>query len=213
MKKVLLSILCAITFTCMTKAESVVAIFGGYNYTGSVTDQVKFSEGNETIDGEELAISDLFTMAFYQSNKAYKTYISTDPACLFWARGTMMELSLKKGVVINKLTIVCTTDSEPVELSDYNGYGTLTTSGKNIIWECTNEKGTTIDFGSDSGKSMQVAYIEFEYTKQSSAIDSVIADSNAPVEYFNLLGAKVANPQKGGIYIRRQGKAVSKVIL
>ena len=213
MKKVLLSILCAITFTCMAKAESVVAIFGGYNYTGSVTDQIKFSDAVANLDAEEMAINDICTMAFYKNSPSFIPAITNDPACLFWARGAMMELSLKKGVVINKITITCIPNSEPVELMDYNGYGTLTTSGKNIVWNCTNEKGTTIDLGNESGKSMQVGYIEFEYTKQSSAIDTVIADSNAPVEYFNLLGAKVANPKKGGIYIRRQGKAVSKVIL
>lgn len=37
-------------------------------------------------------------------------------------------------------------------------------------------------------------------------------DANAPVEYFNLQGQPVANPANG-IYIRRQGSKVSKVLL
>lgn len=44
-------------------------------------------------------------------------------------------------------------------------------------------------------------------------VEGVGADNNnAPVEYFNLQGVKVANPQ-GGLYIKRQGHKTSKVIL
>lgn len=38
------------------------------------------------------------------------------------------------------------------------------------------------------------------------------ADENAPVEYFNLQGVRVVNPTSG-LYIRRQGNTVTKVIL
>ena len=38
------------------------------------------------------------------------------------------------------------------------------------------------------------------------------ADADAPVEYFNLQGQPVANPA-AGIYIRRQGSKVEKVIM
>lgn len=38
------------------------------------------------------------------------------------------------------------------------------------------------------------------------------ADANAPVEYYNLQGVRVMNPENG-LYIRRQGKNVTKVIL
>lgn len=44
------------------------------------------------------------------------------------------------------------------------------------------------------------------------AIGSIATDdSNAPVEYFNLQGVKLANPEAGQIVIRRQGSQVSKV--
>ncbi|HAW06954.1 MAG TPA: DUF5116 domain-containing protein, partial [Rikenellaceae bacterium] len=36
--------------------------------------------------------------------------------------------------------------------------------------------------------------------------------SNAPVEYFNLQGVKVSNPENG-IFIRRQGGKTSKVLM
>ncbi len=40
--------------------------------------------------------------------------------------------------------------------------------------------------------------------------DALIADLNAPVEYFNLQGVRVANPENG-LYIRRQGNKAAKV--
>ena len=37
-------------------------------------------------------------------------------------------------------------------------------------------------------------------------------DENAPVEYFNLQGVRVAEPA-AGLYIRRQGNNVAKVMV
>ena len=45
-----------------------------------------------------------------------------------------------------------------------------------------------------------------------SGIEEVGADENAPVEYFNLQGVRVANPE-AGIYVRRQGSKVEKVYI
>ncbi len=43
-------------------------------------------------------------------------------------------------------------------------------------------------------------------------VDAVEAALDAPVEYYNLQGIRVANPENG-IFIRRQGNKVSKVVL
>ena len=45
----------------------------------------------------------------------------------------------------------------------------------------------------------------------SSAITEIEADANAPVEYFNLQGIRVANPENG-VFIRRQGNTVTKIV-
>lgn len=39
-----------------------------------------------------------------------------------------------------------------------------------------------------------------------------VDDANAPVEYFNLQGVRVSNPENG-LYIRRQGNKVEKIII
>ena len=43
-------------------------------------------------------------------------------------------------------------------------------------------------------------------------ISSIVAGNNAAVEYFNLQGVRVENPENG-LYIRRQGNTVTKVVL
>ncbi len=43
--------------------------------------------------------------------------------------------------------------------------------------------------------------------------DIVVDNSNAPVEYFNLQGIRVANPEAGQLLIRRQGSEVSKILV
>lgn len=48
------------------------------------------------------------------------------------------------------------------------------------------------------------------YTGGSGVMD-ISVDENAPVEYFNLQGVKVANAENG-MYIRRQGSKVSKIV-
>ncbi len=54
--------------------------------------------------------------------------------------------------------------------------------------------------------------LEMWSDNKTSAIDDVMVDENAPVVYYNLQGVQVTNPEKG-LYIMKQGKKVSKVVL
>ena len=56
---------------------------------------------------------------------------------------------------------------------------------------------------------------EMEFMAQGQPDDgvgSITVDGNEPVEYFNLQGVRVDNPA-GGLYIRRQGSDVRKIII
>ena len=55
---------------------------------------------------------------------------------------------------------------------------------------------------------MIVKYVPSDPT----GIDDIEADNNAPVEYFNLQGVRVSNPENC-LFIRRQGNKFTKVIL
>lgn len=48
--------------------------------------------------------------------------------------------------------------------------------------------------------------------KSASGIDDVYGDDNAPAEYYNLQGVKVENPEKG-VYIKKQGSKIAKIVL
>lgn len=52
----------------------------------------------------------------------------------------------------------------------------------------------------------------FPELKEHAGAASIIIDENAPAEYFNLQGVRVANPENG-LYIVRRGAKVSKVLV
>lgn len=64
----------------------------------------------------------------------------------------------------------------------------------------------------DRGK---ISKITVEYTGNSSGIANIAADTSLPgAEYFNLLGARVSGDSlTPGIYICRQGKHISKILV
>lgn len=53
-----------------------------------------------------------------------------------------------------------------------------------------------------------------DYVNVAAGIGSAVTDStDAPAEYFDLRGVRVAEPTQAGIYIRRQGSRVDKVVV
>lgn len=73
-----------------------------------------------------------------------------------------------------------------------------------------NKSGTLYYFAMDPATEVKspVNSIAFDVTTGIADID--VDSENAPVEYFNMQGIRVANPQNG-LYIRRQGNKVEKV--
>ncbi|MCH5238791.1 MAG: hypothetical protein J1F38_01070 [Muribaculaceae bacterium] len=67
-------------------------------------------------------------------------------------------------------------------------------------------------YGGNAGQTITVDNIKFMANADTSAVEGIETDVNAPVEYYNLQGMKIANPEKG-IYIKVQGDKVSKVIM
>jgi hypothetical protein len=49
-------------------------------------------------------------------------------------------------------------------------------------------------------------------SKSAGSVANIAVDENAPVEYFNLQGVRVANPANG-LFIRRQGNTATKVLV
>ena len=55
-------------------------------------------------------------------------------------------------------------------------------------------------------------YLAFSYGQTSTSVANVEVNENAPVEYYNLQGVKVADPSNG-IFIRKQGSKTSKIAI
>lgn len=83
------------------------------------------------------------------------------------------------------------------------------------VWTATtDDKVNDVKFEVPSdGNNTYIKTIAVECTKIPSGVSDIeAADDNAPVEYYNLQGLRVLNPENG-LYIRRQGSTVTKVIL
>ena len=60
--------------------------------------------------------------------------------------------------------------------------------------------------------SAQISKITVAYSGGSGVEDITATDENAPAEYYNLQGVRVANPAAGNLYIKRQGTKTTKVV-
>ncbi len=72
---------------------------------------------------------------------------------------------------------------------------------------------TVSALGADDARSLASNEIAVR-TKTSSGIADIIGDADdtdAPAEYYNLQGMRVANPQPGGLYILRRGSTTKKI--
>lgn len=84
--------------------------------------------------------------------------------------------------------------------------GTVDATGKahmdiDVLWDA-----------SELGMGQIPIKVVFDGQLEAAGVENVVVDENAPVEYYNLNGIRVANPENG-IYIRRQGNKVSKVLV
>ncbi len=120
------------------------------------------------------------------------------------------------------------------ELNNYSAWGTKTPSSfKNC--ECTMfpksnknwfllmekdesfEPATSMSFtagqdASNANYTGYLAHVYIFYRELGAGVADVMVDENAPVEYYNLQGVRVAAPENG-IFIRRQGNKVEKILV
>ena len=90
--------------------------------------------------------------------------------------------------------------------------GTMTAETTKATWTADSEAGVSqvVITVTTKGNDKRADFSTVKVNTIQSGIEGVVADDNAPVEYFNLQGVRVANPENG-LYIRRQGNKVSKI--
>ena len=108
-------------------------------------------------------------------------------------------------VIADLLTgdVVATQSSETTMGSGAVSYQTLKAE------KVSETKANIYQYYCNTVASMYTFEIPADYA---TAIESVAVDANAPVEYYNLQGVKVANPENG-LFIKKQGNKATKVIL
>ena len=90
-----------------------------------------------------------------------------------------------------------------------NGLGTVSIGTLHVLADfdlVSNNKGVLYVYSPGNGLSA------YEITDNTDAsVINIVADEDAPEEYFNLQGMKVNKPSSG-VFIKRKGDKVSKVI-
>ena len=109
-------------------------------------------------------------------------------------------------------------ESSSEETVKYDKFGLLYFSEQNDEWGDSKVE-YTVKYDESNGLPIEMiekteGLEKFVFTNSSTnaVTDFEIDNSNAPVEYYNLQGVRVAEPSNG-IFIRRQGTKVSKIAL
>jgi hypothetical protein len=114
-----------------------------------------------------------------------------------------------------------TDDTTGIKSSDDNG--TVDTApifksgkAKTMFWEAKEgvqlKEVTLKEKIRASAQQVEQVYVVYAAGGNSGISTAVVDNSNAPVEYYNLQGVRVANPTRG-IYVKRQGNKSTKVLL
>lgn len=92
---------------------------------------------------------------------------------------------------------------------DADGNAKISNKGREgayLSWKAYNQNFELVTTDKETG-TIQL------YASNAAGVNDIVAeDSNAPVEYYNLQGVRVANPENG-LYIRVQGKKATKVLV
>ena len=91
-----------------------------------------------------------------------------------------------------------------------NGGENRMVDGKEVTMQV--KAGDKVGFG--GVQSLHEGWTPKTFVEGWSGVDAIGVDNaDAPVEYFNLLGVRVANPAAGELVIKRQGETVTKTIV
>ncbi len=154
--------------------------------------------------GGKLVINNVKTEGCQVKDKTGEVFFGTSSSVI--SGDNSFTLSVEK---TNTFTVEGTlTNSKPITV--YN-YGSSFQSGNLLVNNCIEPSKFELA-GTDLGLEAKDGNL-YVSAGSASVVEILDADnSEAPVEYYNLQGVKVTNPEKG-IYIMRQGTSVRKVIL
>lgn len=198
-----------------TSAETEEFKAGEASYTLSVIDPnakeatFNFSEmGYNNQDEVSKCQSGIVTLDLAAgSNSNPPKYYTTGTGVRLYG-GNTLTVSVPNGYYLTEISF--TTDSSKGSFNN----GTTATAGSfsGLSWTASGQNNTvTITNGGSSGH-VRIQTITVKYAEIPSGIADIEAEENGVVEYFNLQGVRVDEPANG-LYIRRAGNKVEKVIV
>lgn len=172
--------------------------YGGGNTNGELGKPIKFSNGAPNV----LVLPDGFTASKmevygYCNNADNTAWIST--VGMLNADGSYDEIYAGTGEGATLPNI---------DKADWSGY----TFADMPKITCEFSKTATGQIWFKNGGKQPAMYLKIYKGTVESGIASIIADADAPVLYYNLQGQQVANPANG-LYIKKQGNTVTKVLV
>lgn len=212
MKKTLLSIaLCALVSIIAKADESVITFLGG-KYDGT-SPTVDITDTSFAMDkAYEVPGMGTFTVTNTSdgNNNDSEVKVASNPHLQFAINNTI-TLTPAANVTITKVLFQCTTKTYTQDVTVSEGSKTVDKDACTITWAGNATSALSIS-NNVNDAPIRVKYIEVTYTKGSSSIESVAADSNASVKYYNLNGTEVNAPVKGGVYVQVSGSEAHKII-
>ncbi len=139
---------------------------------------------------------------------------------LVWegASATEYTVTLSQKAAAKAPKMAGETDADDVVFTVTNGEGGAGVTARKLLYSeagAVNAQYITLSTTKayNSGWGIKLKEMDIKGLTSVVGVESVAAENAAaPVEYFNLQGVRVANPENG-IYIRRQGNTVTKVFI
>ncbi len=121
--------------------------------------------------------------------------------------------TIKMGVESHKSTdargVKLTIDGEELNAPDGNPVE-LPTTYEEQEWMVPASAAESNDVQITNTNGCHIYFITVTGNSSTSAVENIAIDENAPVEFYNLQGVRVANPENG-LYIKRQGNKAQKI--
>ena len=192
-------------------AESNYAMSTTQNSNNRGQNGITKNDNKITLSGEDIDNVQVLTLeegaiantwAFYAPNYKDKDGNVQNGGYLYAAGGTSSNNYLRtksnKDEVASAIITVSTEGIASIVFQGEVSRNTLKYNSSSSLFSC---------YASGQKDVSLYKYIDIE-----TGIEDTMVDDNAPVEYYNLQGVKVANPENG-IFIKKQGTKTTKVVL
>ena len=176
------------------------------------------------LNGENYVLEDYYGTNTYSTLSKHSINIASNPSGSEIAIGVYGAVGLKSVTFNEDGTVASLNDNSAKYILGYSGGSNTKTPINHHVMGVAYDVADNIyvaDY-SDFFQAYSFAKAENTYTTAANdkitvtdmmtGVESTLVDENAPVEYFNLQGVKVANPENG-IFIKRQGAKATKVVL